>query len=570
MKKEIFWGVLWGLTLGLLITALLFSTARSAAPQGDDAELEISITGDSVQVTIDTGGATKTVVVEADSVTRTASGLQVKDQLLIEDGKIVIDGVELSERELSRLSVDRQYEETSSWRDSDEKRQVKRKRLATVYKDRGGDMVSFGDIVIDTLTVIHGDVVAVSGDVTVGGTVYGDIVSVFGDVYLRGGANIQGDVSAPFGIVHRDPQVKVRGGVAGRHDYRQKKHKAGLALSARFNRVEGFTFLPDFKFSDRKGRIPSVEVNLAYAVTLKRWEYDFGIRHRIGKKMGPFFDIHMLQQAWSSDYWAFTELENTIAGLLFKEDYLDYYWRRGFSGTLGFFHKRGLDASVSYTAVKISNLERTAEKAIFGGNKKFRENWSTLLPDSADLQKVTGDLRELSMSSSYDTRDNKTSPHSGILTDIQWSQSVDSDPADFDYGVITAEAKGYIPLASDQTVMIRALGGYSDDYLPLFRRFFIGGGGSLRGYDYKEYSGNRYILVNTDYVWQFYRSELGAGVFLDAGKAGYSGGEFRRNDLKTDVGVSLLVSDAFRLDLAQRLDDLDKSPVAFGRLQFLF
>ena len=117
--------------------------------------------------------------------------------------------------------------------------------------------------------------------------------------------------------------------------------------------------------------------------------------------------------------------------------------------------------------------------------------------------------------------------------------------------------------------MLRANAGYSDDYLPLFNRFFLGGVGSLRGYDYKEFSGNRYMLLNSDYIWRFYRSELGAGLFFDAGKAGYDE-QFNDNDIKTDVGICLLVSDEFRLDLAQRLDDLDQSPVVFARLQTLF
>ena len=576
MKKEIFLGFLWGLTLGLLIIALLYSTTHSAelyepTNGNGNGELEISISGDSVRITFEKDGLEKTAIVNADSVVRSPNVLYFQDVLVIEDGMISIDGVELSEAEIERLSVSRDEEYFSPWcEDENGKKQIRRKRLATVRPGRNGDVVGFHDVIIDSASVIHGDVVSLSGKITIRGKVYGDIVSVFGDVDLEDGAYIQGDVAAPFGEIHRAENARVKGEVVNRREFgEEKKHRASLGMSARFNRVEGFTFLPSFRFVDRNGRIPTTEVNLAYAVSLKRWEYDFVVKHRFGKTIGPYFDADMFQQASSQDLWIFSESENSIAGLFFKEDFWDFYWQRGFRGEAGIYHKAGMEAGLSYTAARISNLQRTAEKAIFGGKKEFRENWSTILPDSADLMNSAGNLQEAALTFRYDTRDEKAEPHSGIFAALAIRQTIDSEPVDFEYQMITAEIKGYIPVGRDQTVMLRTNAGYSDDYLPLFKRFFLGGVGSLRGYDYKEFSGNRYMLLNADYIWQFHRCELGAGIFFDAGKAGYDE-QFNDNDIKTDVGICLLVSDAIRLDLAQRLDDLDKSPVVFARLQTLF
>ena len=73
-----------------------------------------------------------------------------------------------------------------------------------------------------------------------------------------------------------------------------------------------------------------------------------------------------------------------------------------------------------------------------------------------------------------------------------------------------------------------------------------------------------------DYIWFFHQSDIGAGVFFDAGKAAFDENAFESADIMTDIGISFLVTDVFRIDLAQRLDDLDKSPVASFRFDVLF
>jgi hypothetical protein len=565
MRKEIFFGLLWGVALGLLTVALLVSTAKSAVVSGDNGgTIDISISGDSVTIEMDKDGAVRTVTIRGDSLERTASGIKVDNELLIEDGKIYVDKVELNEKELKRLSINEDEKSNKGFRKSQGgHQQIKRRRLATTYSD-SGDLIKFGDVVVDSSAKIVGDVVSISGNITVFGDVSGDIVSVFGNVYLMDGASIRGDVAAPMGKIDRGPNVIITGTTEGHRI--EKKGQVDLSLSARFNRVEGFTLLPSVSFEDRKNRLPKVSIDAAYAFTLKRWEYDFGIGHRFGKKIMPYFDIHLFQWAESPDSWRFDETENTIAGLFFKEDFWDFYWTRGFKGEAGLYFTDDILAGALYDASRISNLERTASKAIFGGKKRFRENWSTILPDSADILGMKGDLKEAGLKLGYDNRSDKTKPsQSGTVALVEWRKTTAS--SSFKYQLTTVEARTSLPFAANQVVVLRLRGGYSDDNLPLFKRFFIGGIGSLRGYDYKEFEGNRYALFSGDYVWRFFHSDFGAGVFFDTGKAASTGHEFSSGNLKSDIGVSFLIEDAFRLDLAQRLDDLNSHPVVSARLE---
>lgn len=572
-SKEIVWGIFWGVTAGLVLSMLLFSIGKTAEPENEGGIVDISISADSVTIILDKDGLLKTVTIGRDEFAKTDSGIVVEDEIIIEDGKIYIDGIELTEEELERLSVDKEEEKSGlEIRYGDrEDRMIRRKRLATVYTDTDDDVVKFGDIVIEDNLRVSGDVVSIGGDITVFGRVRGDVVSVFGDVFLEGDAYVEGDVAAPFGTIFQDDDAVVEGDKATVSEFKSKKHKGSFGVSARFNRVEGFTLGPNLRYESKYREYPTLELEAVYAFTLKRWEYDLRIEQKLGNRWGPSFFGRMCRVAETSDRWLMPwETENSIAGIIFKEDFYDFYWMRGFSGGIGMWYGDNVEFGAHYTGAKIETLEKTAEKAIFGGKKKFRENWSTILPDSAAILGMESDLGEFGLSATFDTRDDELEPGSGVFASVSYVQTAGSDSGDFDYQKVDAESKAYYPMTSDQIFFVRFRGGYSDDDLPLFRRYFLGGIGSLRGYKYKEFEGNRYILFNADYIWRFFDSNFGAGVFFDGGKAAFSGSDFESAEFKTDAGIALLIGDFLRLNLAQRLDDIDKSPVFSARAHVLF
>jgi hypothetical protein len=574
-KKEIFCGIAWGVAFGLLLSVLIFSNAWSAEVTGDDGEIDISISADTVRIDVEKNGEVKSVTVEKENIVKTSTGLTVDDEILIENGRIYIDGVELTEQELERLSVDSEKRQPAVGINFGQhnKRVVKRERIATVYTDTDGDLVKFGDLFVDYDQRVSGDVVSIGGDITVSGEVNGDVVSVFGDVFLKDDARVRGDVVAPFGKIHKDDDVSVSGDQVTKREIEVRTNTASFGMGARFNRVEGLTLAPTLKYESESGEYPTLELEAAYAFTLKRWEYDVGIDHKFGRLWGPHFFGSMYRLAETSDHWLLpTPQENSLAAVFFKEDFFDFYWKRGFTGGGGLWYDDFLTLDASYTNARIETLEKTAEKALFGGKKKFRENWSTILPDSISILAMEGDLEEMLIKAAYDTRDEKNEendPTTGILASIAYAQTVDSDSADFDYSAVDGEFKWYYPVSTDQTLALRLRGGHSDDDLPLFRRYFLGGIGSLRGYEYKEFQGNRYVLLNVDYIWRFYRSDFGAGLFFDTGKAGFDESGFEDAEFKSDIGLCFTFSDFLRINLAQRLDDIDKSPVVSARMRFL-
>ena|GEM_PF-779003 len=562
-KKEIIWGMIWGLGAGLLFSLMLFSIGQSA-PAEDGNIVSVSISSDSVTIIVEKNDEQRIITVAKEAIARSDSGVTVDDRVIIEGGKIIVDGVEISEKDLDRLSVDseeKRAEISVEFGDRDT-RTIRRKRLTTVYQDSDNDVVKFGDVVVDDNMSVRGDAVSLAGDVTVYGEVDGDVVAVFGDVFLRDKSRIYGDVEAPFGKIMEGDSVYIAGKKSTSIKVTRNRHEGSFGMGLRYDRVEGLFLEPSLKYESVFGEYPTLELTGGYAFSLKRWEYDFRVDHKFGHNWGPKFSGSMYQTVQTSDYWMIPwQEENTIAAVILKEDFLDYYWMRGFTGGGGLWYGDHLNLGAFYTGAKIDVLDKRTDRAIFGGKKKFRENWSTILPDSSAILGSKGNLKEIVLGMTYDTRDDKYNSTRGILADLHLSQAMDSDSADFKYKKADVEFKWYYPLTHDQTIAFRARGGFSDDDLPLFRRYFIGGIGSLRGYKYKEFEGNRYVLFNADYIWRFIDSDFGAGLFFDIGKAGFNKEGFDSADFKSDVGISFIVSDVFRIDMAQRLDDLNKSPV---------
>jgi len=77
---------------------------------------------------------------------------------------------------------------------------------------RSGDLTRVGsDIHIEQDEVVRGDVTAISGDITVDGTVHGGVVSFGGNVYLNPTARVDGDVVCIGGELREEPGAYVSG-----------------------------------------------------------------------------------------------------------------------------------------------------------------------------------------------------------------------------------------------------------------------------------------------------------------------------------------------------------------------
>lgn len=503
----------------------------------------------------------------------TLSNIYIKDELLIDGDKIVIDGQTFTSEEIQNIQVlgefNRGFSVAAHLPHDDYS--LGGRKVVEIESKSASDRVGFGDLIIDAGETIYGDVVSIAGNVKVYGIVQGDIVSVFGNIEMHDGAAADGDVIAPFGQVTRIGAPLIGGDTTPSREYRAGDHDNTLDLNmtARFNRVEGLTPLCGLRYTDSYNELPEFHFNFGYAFALKKWDLDAGLRQEFGSKWAFYFGGNVYQGVVTPDEWIISTAENTFAGLLFKEDFQDFYYHKGIRGFVGQKILGDGFIQADLIAEKDESVTRHTNKAIFGGDKNFRQNYSTVADKPAALESINGDLHQLAFTLGWDTRDDIYWPRVGQYAELEWQSAGDgligSLGGDHNYDRVQIALADYLRVNRKQHLALRIKAGYSDSReLPLNKWFFIGGLSSLRGYEYKEFAGNRFFLLNIDHYFEF-SEDFAIILFADAGKAGFSKSQFSDMDLKTDLGVGVLLYDFLQIDLAQRLDNSDKSPVVTVR-----
>lgn len=193
--------------------------------------------------------------------------------------------------------------------------------------------------------------------------------------------------------------------------------------------------------------------------------------------------------------------------------------------------------------------------------------------ENAAVLSAFGNLRR-------DTTDATFDPRNGSILEVRAEPSVATGDATLSFLRATAEGRIYesfgdrdqITLAARaRTGWLESLSGSVED-VPPDRRFYAGGGGSVRGYEYNSiFPQERKLLALTpggqgllegsiEARWRS-RGPYGAAVFLDGGNAFDSWGE--ATDLRFGAGVGFRYDLGFaplRVDLAIPLDREEEEP----------
>ena len=86
--------------------------------------------------------------------------------------------------------------------------------------------------------------------------------------------------------------------------------------------------------------------------------------------------------------------------------------------------------------------------------------------------------------------------------DIGYEYADDTFGSDFSYERLTFNYSTIHTLSSKEAITFRLLGGFSKKQLPVQKLFYIGGEGSVRGFNYldtKKFSGNQMLLTKIEY-----------------------------------------------------------------------
>ena len=327
-----------------------------------------------------------------------------------------------------------------------------------------------------------------------------------------------------------------------------------------YNRVEGVVPHLGFIFNPKPSWAFSVVSQVSYGTKSDNWRYKVGLEKR-------FFDTNRLiarmetfDETYSNDFWLIGKIENSIAGLLLREDFCDYYRRKGwriFADQKFFRHHL-----IRLTFSQYRNLDMTTRSnfagSLLGDGKKFRPNPPV----------IEGFENSINLSLYVDTRDNPFIPNAGVFLTVFLEKTF----GDFNTQGIFVDGRLYMPTWGNQRLVCRQMIGVRrGDEIPQYS-LHLGGIGSMRAYPDRCRAGRYFALFRTYYLCggDFFKSLTGRylsfmeatslGFFFELGDAWTPErvSVFSNIELLADAGVSLLLLDGlFRIDLAWKIDKTD-------------
>ncbi len=362
--------------------------------------------------------------------------------------------------------------------------------------------------------------------------------------------------------------------------------KFSLSTNTHFNRVEGFTPNLGLKYQ------PQPEAKTGFAAGLSLYG-DFGYGFKNEKKKRPrwnlglqkdfatpnrlTFGLEYFNKVETNDRWIVSEFENSLAGIFQHEDFMDFYSRKGGRGFLDYGLAEVHTLRLEVSRHRYESLRRNTNWSLFGGNKTYPLNPR---PHRGVVYGIgAGDELSVKLVSALDWRDNPVFPNVGWLIENTFERTGN----DFSTNGAFLTVKRYQPTFDDQKLVGKFMFGSRTGSFAYQHLLALGGLTSLRGYNEKEFLGNRLLFANVNYVigqrafggllqkfplinklpfWQL----ISLGVFAETGYAWFADprdpdaglfdfGQFGFNDLRSDVGFSLLVTEGIlRVDFAKRTD----------------
>ena len=325
----------------------------------------------------------------------------------------------------------------------------------------------------------------------------------------------------------------------------------------RYNRVEGL-FLG---VSQPQVNVANFEPfgNLGYGFESSAWRYEIGLKRswfwmnrlEVG---AAYYDL-----TDTMDRWIVSGLENTLAAILFREDFMDYFHRKGWR----FYATQNISETyflgLEYRSDRYENMKNKTDWSLFGGDKTFRLN-----PPIEE-----GKMHSISATAEIDLMGYRE----GWIFKGEYEKGGDFLGGDIQFYRFLFQGKRYQKTIGNQRMVIRLMAGLNrstaSDTVPEQKRFDLGGIETLRGYRFKEFTGDRMLLGNLYYLFGgdlLSRSgipilrTLQLILFADAGTAFFTFDDLQIRDLRTDIGIAVAdIENTLRINLAKRLDRSDDS-----------
>jgi hypothetical protein len=475
------------------------------------------------------------------------------------------------------------------------------------HHDEGRLRREYGNYAVAIGVTLESDLVVTRGTVAIAGKVNGSVLVIRGDALIDSTGEVLGDVVSIGGRIDRRPNSRVFGDMVetspryliadedrpAKYDEREEREHRwnhnrkwrrwqeewndNFDVKIIYNRVDGLFLGGELPRVYNRRYLANLEVFGfgGYGLKAKRWQYEAGAEFYFGRAFRFIVGGEAHDRTASQDEWIIPELENSLAAFLINEDFRDYYRRDGFSFYATQHLGRPFKLTAAYRRDDHLALQNKTDWSLFVNEKRFRLN------PAIDEGKMISYVGQLTL----DTRDHDEHPHRGWLIFLEGETSRPDFDSVFDFERFIVDIRRYQPIGYGKNFDIRLRAGTGRGVLPQQYLFDLGGISTLRGYRFKEFSGDRMVLANVEYRLNSKTSrlhdipiieEFNLILFADAGLAWFAEDNTAADNsfdtltwdkLKTNVGLALTDRDGqVRLNFAKRTDAGGKDVVVTFRL----
>jgi hypothetical protein len=391
-------------------------------------------------------------------------------------------------------------------------------RLLRMYEV--ADIRPTGETTIAAGRVVEGDMAAMTGPLRIAGRIEGDVAMVGGDVILEPGGEVVGSITVVGGQVRMADDAVVGGSITAygasagegrradrdrdgdrrdrwwdRDRDRDRDDRGYSRLTIRagtaYNRVEGLPVLfgPVVETAGRNPlRVEALAIwrtEAGASLDTDRMGYRVLAEQHMGGRRAFSVGGTVHSMVDPLDRWQLSDLEASLAAVLFHHDYRDHFDRTGWSAFLRARPLPGLDGRVTYRDERHGALAAADPWSLFNRSDSWR-----LQPLVAE-----GTIRTLGASAELDRGDQRDERRDGWLARISAERPVGGAlampevngvraPVSTDFTTGFVDVRRYAPVGDRSGLAMRVVGGGSlgGEALPPQFQHALGGPGTLPGF----------------------------------------------------------------------------------------
>ena len=326
-----------------------------------------------------------------------------------------------------------------------------------------------------------------------------------------------------------------------------------------FNRVHGLMLGAGGTLATQFTGKEQVFGSISRGFSSKIWNYHAGIEKGFFKrqplKLGGSF--YKLTDVSSNPYLHHGDA--TLGAAYYGSAFQDYYQRWGSQGWITYAPTEWSYLRLEFTGEQQGNLSKSTDWSYLNRNLIKRGN----------SRIDRGRLGNLTLVFAFDTRDHRSTSmryfHTLFAANERTRRGWRGQFAvemtgqyfggDYDFNFYRFEIARYTPLFGSHHLNVRIAGDFSDAPLPRQRLLHLGGGATVRGYDFNRFAGDNRLLLNLEYRFINETIHRDPDVvfgwtlsgFLDTGSIWWHGDtpfsdfETFTTQLKTSIGVGCSV-----------------------------